>query len=340
VAASASVDVKGLGLTEADTADWESFNGFQQTHTRAYDGVEETLYRFGVFQQNLRRAEELTRVHNGEATFGVTRFSDLTVDEFVRTYLVLNASTISEHVARAKRAGTVSLWTESEEGQAALALGAAATPTTVDWNAAGKVTPVRDQGQCGCCWAFSTCAEMESQILVKGYATKPTLVLAPQQFVDCDSSNNACSGGFYVNAWQYAYKNGGVMQEPLYPYKGTQGSCVWNAASPYNVKLASGGSTTPGATATNLYAFINSHGPASAALDATPLQTYTGGVVSLSAASCPTLNHAVTITGYDSSQGYFRVKNSWSASWGESGYFRMKTTSCGISSEVYGSTGF
>lgn len=332
--------IAGLRVSAADAADWSSFQAFVVKHARAYGGVEETLRRFSVFQQNLRRAEDLTRQHNGEATFGVTRFSDLSPEEFAAKYLTLNASAITEHVARAKRAGTITPWADTEEGAHALAQGLDATPTKVDWNALKKVTPVRDQGDCGCCWAFTTCAEMESQILVKGYASAPTLILSPQQFVDCDGSNSACSGGFYVSAWQYAYNNGGVMQEPEYPYADAEGSCRWNAASQYNVKPANGGSTTPGTAAANIYAFINSHGPAAAAIDSTPLQTYTGGVLSLATASCPSLNHAVTITGYDSSAGYFRVKNSWGDTWGESGFFRVKTTSCGISSNVYGSTGF
>jgi len=325
VALSALVAATELpSVSEQDAADWELFQTFQRDFGKLYGELEEKLHRFAIFQSNMRRSEELTRQHNGQAQFGVTRFSDMSPEEFAKQYLSgLNITAGLESMQSATK------WEPSK----------LAAPVTVDWNAAGKVTPVRDQGQCGGCWAFSACEEIESQLVIKGWTTAPNIVLSRQQLIDCDTTNDhGCNGGFYTTAWNYMYAAKGIMQESHYTYKGVQGSCKYNAASSYNIKPKNGGYTTPGTSAASVYNFVASHGPASAALDATPLQNYQSGILSLSSSQCPSVNHAVLITGYDSNKGYYRVRNSWSAQWGEAGYFRISTTSCGISTLVYGST--
>jgi len=262
-AAHALPEVAGLGVTDADRADWELFEQFQARFKREYLSVEHKLDRFKVFQANMRTAERLTAEHAGEATFGVTRFSDLSPEEFRAKYLTLNETVIAQSIERAQRDGLISEW-EGPEPDLQIA-------TSVDWNAQGKVSPVRNQGECGCCWAFTACAEYESQLVMRGWLTTPNLILSPQQLVDCDASNSGCNGGFYVSAWQYIYNNGGIMQEPTYPYEDGTGSCRWSASNPYNLRPGNGGSTTPGTSASAIYSYLASHGPSAAAIDATLL---------------------------------------------------------------------
>jgi len=333
VAVCVATDLPAGLVTAQDKADWEAFTAFQVKHRKSYASLEEKLQRFQHFQDNQRTAEQLTKEHNGLATFGVTRFSDLSKEEFRRIYLSgLNVTAAAETMKAARP------WTTDPK-----VIAAGVTASYFDWNAQGKVTPVRDQGQCGCCWAFSATEEYESQLVIKGYVSTPEIVLSPQQFVDCDHSDQGCNGGFYTNAWNYAASIGNVMQDPEYGYTGTGGSCKLNTASQYNIHPFAGAAKTPAApvtSASNIQAFVSSHGPASAALDATPLQTYQGGILQQSASSCPSLNHAVLITGYgtDAVAGtYFIVRNSWSSDWGIDGYFWIQSTTCLINTQVYGS---
>jgi len=130
------------------------------------------------------------------------------------------------------------------------------------------------------------------------------------------------------------------MQESQYPYRAVaSGSCKYSGSNQYNVRIGNGGSYTPGTAPSDIMAYIATHGPAAAAIDASQLQLYESGVMSYPSNMCPQVDHAVLITGYDVNSNYYRVKNSWSAQWGESGYFRINTGSCGISSLVYGSQG-
>ncbi len=345
---SGEVGVPGLTLTERDEADWTAFESFITKFGRSYNGLEEKLSRFGVFQSNLRRAEELTAMHNGEATFGVNQFTDMSTHEFRQFYTAggkggLNATLAAEQIAAGVKSGFIKPYKAPKPAKSHLlgGSGAAAYPQSVDWRSSKKVSPVRDQGECGCCFAFTAAAEMESQLLIK---YNSPIILSPQQIVDCDSSNNGCSGGFYVSVWQYVFSNSGWMQDSQYPYQDQQGTCRFSASNKWNVKPGNGGSTTPGTTKEAIYQYLSTHGPAAAAIDASQLQHYTGGVMNYGQALCPSVDHAVTLVGYSSgsstSANYYIVKNSWGSGWGENGFFRITTGSCMISSLVYGSTGF
>jgi len=306
-------------LTEEDLADWNSFHVFQREHGRVYDDLQEKLNRFAVFQSNMRTAEQLTAEHNGLAEFGVTRFSDMTPEEFRAQYLSgLNVTSGLESMKAAVE------WKPTKLGY----------PATLDWRSSSKVTAVRDQGSCGSCWSFAATEEWESQLLIKGQAST---VLSRQQFIDCDNTDQGCNGGFYTNAWQYAYAAGGVETESQYSYTAKKGTCKFNK-SLATIRPKSGGSIWA-KTLTDIYGMVSSHGPVAAAVDATLLQSYRSGVFSMAQSSCPSVNHAVLIAGYDSTKGYYIVRNSWGTSWGENGYFRITTTSCAISTMVYGSNG-
>jgi len=302
---------------------WTEFEGFISRFNRVYATHDILLAKFAAFKDNMATAAKLNAMHEGTATFGVTKFSDLTADEFRTTLLTARAPNASDIVAMAPTTA------------------ASSYPSSLDWNAEGMVTPVKDQGACGCCWAFSAMAELESRLLRASYGT---YALSPQQLVDCDTSDSGCNGGVYTNAWAYIYTAGGAESWSNYPFTGTKGRCKFNpsyAAASLASSTAVGPANTPvgsPASSSDIYAFVYAHGPASAALDATPLQSYTGGIIGTSACgSGDSINHAILISGFDANNDYFSVKNSWGTDWGEDGFFRIRTEACLINTYVAGS---
>jgi C1A family cysteine protease len=162
--------------------------------------------------------------------------------------------------------------------------------------------------------------------------------------VDCDTSDSGCNGGLMEYAFTWLKKNGGIMTDADYPYKGVKSTCKSSSSKYVDMKvtgykkLGSSYSTWSPVDEDEIKEFLYETGPLAIALNADPLQTYTGGVLDLTSARCPTsgINHAVTLVGYgtDSSSGlkYWLVKNSWGKSWGESGYFRIRrgNGTCGV----------
>jgi len=307
-------------LQYGDIMVYHKFSQFMGDFGKKYDSEQETAKRFEFFKENMVKAATLNEQHNGTAKFGPTMFSDLSVDEFVSRYL---SSVVNPPNAE-----------ELNYTQAPL-LRYGAAPAFVDWVAAGMVTPVKDQGQiCGSCWAFTAVGEMESQLLMK---QRGVYQLSPQQLVDCDPYDSGCQGGFYDRAWNYVYQAGGVMNSKDYPYQGGKYSCRFNAAK-VAVRLSRSTPLYSGTASANIYDFVSTHGPAAAALDATPLQNYQNGILNMSPSYCGNLNHAVMIVGYSSvGVGSLTVRNSWGATWGEKGYFRITPASCLINQHVMGS---
>jgi C1A family cysteine protease len=215
----------------------------------------------------------------------------------------------------------------------------------VNWVDAGAVTPVKDQGGCGSCWAFSAVAGLEGAYVVDGAGDLTSF--SEQQLVECAGysyGNMACYGGWYYQAWDYLKANKEELESD-YPYtSGTTG--VWSQCS-YDsslgvVNVASYAAVTPN-DPDQLKAAIAER-PTSVAIEADTMvfQTYTSGV--LTSADCgTTLDHAVTAVGYgtdaDSGAEYFLVKNSWASTWGENGYVKIGVASgagiCGINQNAY-----
>ncbi|POM71154.1 Cysteine protease family C01A [Phytophthora palmivora] len=206
-------------------------------------------------------------------------------------------------------------------------------PTTdKDWTTSGCVVGVKNQGQCGSCWAFAAVAALESAICLAG---KPLTPLSEQQVVDCDESSYACQGGFPGDALTFIQRAGGVCTEEAYPYVSgdtgdrdtCQSHCTPEAVTIHKV-------VTIPETDAGLVQAIDGRPVAVGVAAGNPTwKQYKSGVVS----SCSTteLDHAVLAVGYSSS--YFKIKNSWSTKWGEAGYMRLKrgtgtssTGTCGI----------
>jgi len=192
----------------------------------------------------------------------------------------------------------------------------------VNWVTKGAVSAVKNQGQCGSCWAFSTCAAVEGAYKLHGGALTN---LAPQQLVDCDKTDSGCNGGLMDNGFKYIQSNG-ICSMTEYPYTGRAGTC--RASSCKSVTKVSSYSNVARSESA-LASAVNSR-PVSVACDAEPWQFYHSGIFSQSCGT--TLDHGILAAGYDTSAGYWLVKNSWGTSWGESGYIRLKygSNECGI----------
>jgi len=194
-------------------------------------------------------------------------------------------------------------------------------PASVDWRTSGYVTPVQDQGQCGSCWTFSANGAMEGAIYAR---TKKLPNLSEQNLVDCVNASSGCNGGWMTDAYDYSNVNGGVDSDASYPYVAKQNpTCGYKAVS--NAGKVISYKYTAQNNETDLKNKLATVGPIAAAIDATYIQSYTGGII-----TCPkfaAVNHGILIVGYGtnatSGQDFWIVKNSWGPNWGEQGYMRI-----------------
>jgi len=276
------------------------FQHFKTRFGRNYSSEVEEHHRFSIFSENLAKAMNLNSAEEeGGAVYGVTKFMDLTQDEF-----------------RSQFANYVS--TNSTVKAPFLALDGAVA-ATVDWRTKGAVTKVKDQGQCGSCWAFSATEAIESYFFLK---TGKLVELSPQQITSCDKVDGGCNGGWPYRAYDYVKGAGGLESSADYPYTsggGATGTCKFVAG-----KVVAGtkptGYTSIQKTEAQLQAALN-NGPPSVCVAADAFQTYRSGILK----SCPgSIDHCVQAVGYDTTDNYWIVRNSWGTNWGESGYIRIE----------------
>jgi len=202
---------------------------------------------------------------------------------------------------------------------------------TVDWVSAGAVTPVKDQGQCGSCWSFSSTGCMEGVYEIAG---NPLTSFSEQQLVDCVTLCFGCNGGNFTTVFNMYAKSNAMYTESAWPYTAKNGNCADNtpSSSPTNMKTTGSVAVTPKDVG-SLQAALNLN-PVSVAIEADKfkLQAYKSGI--FEDANCGTnLDHAVLLVGYgtDTNSGlsYWIMKNSWGSSWGDQGYMQMAITGNG-----------
>eukprot|EP00035_Acanthoeca_spectabilis_P019983 m.430574 g.430574 ORF g.430574 m.430574 type:complete len:469 (+) comp17183_c0_seq1:693-2099(+) len=295
------------------------------THFNKTYGAEELELRRSIFAANLAKIQ----AHNSlklEWTMGVNQFTDMTSEEFKATKLGY-----SKALARVSAAPVCP------------ALPKVKIPDSLDWRTKNIVTPVKNQGGCGSCWAFSTAETLESHLAMK---TGKLDVFSPQEFVDCVQNPNQCGGtGGCEGATQwlgfdYAMKHG-IATEASYPYKGRDEACdvskmniVGNITGYCRLPHVSSNFTAD-EQYSELMQSVTQLGPIAISAAAEPWQMYEKGV--FSSKNCGTdIDHAIQLVGFGTSDGvlgksdYWLVRNSWGPGWGEDGYIRIKR---------YGATG-
>ena len=315
--------------SDLDKLLFQQFQKFIKKYHKKYESINEFLDRYEVFRRNVMTT--FNEENLGYRT-GITKFSDLTQQEFAKTYLNLNY----DAMAMANFEPTIVKVTN-------------AAPDAWNWQDKGVVANVKDQGSCGSCWAFSTMANLEGQYALGKGVVK---TFSEQQLVDCDTLDSGCNGGLMEYSFTWLKDNGGFNLDTDYPYKGTKQACKSDSSKYVDMKVT--GYKKLGNEYSNwdcvdeegIKEFLYETGPLAVALNANPLQTYSSGILDKTAAQCPTsgLNHAVTMVGYgtDTASGkdYWLVKNSWGKSWGESGYFRIRrgNGTCGINCYITSAT--
>ena len=291
-----------------------------QEHNKQYKDEVQELSRLKIWQENKAYVE----AHNAAAeqhgfTLKLNKFSDLTNSEFVKTH---NGYRMPKQASTPK-----AVFVPDPHFQ---------VPSTVDWRDKGYVTGVKDQGDCGSCWAFSTTGALEGQNFKK---TGKLVSLSEQNLIDCDTENWGCEGGDQAIAFKYIRDNGGIDTEKSYPYEEKQGKqCRYSTNST--------GANCTGYIKLKRYdevALANataSVGPISVSIDAShnSMMHYSSGVYYEPACSEESLDHAVLVVGYgtENGQDYWLVKNSWGTDWGENGYIKMarnRKNNCGIATE-------
>lgn len=320
-----SLDLMVSGVDD-ESFHWKEFSNFQERFSKRYSNMQELETRFSIFRKNLVVILAHNAVFTQNFTMGVNQFTDLTPEEFRAQYI--NGGSKSSL---------------GSFGCKSFSSGGSGLPSSIDWRTKGVVNPVRDQGQCGSCWAFATTANAES---VWAISKGQLLDLSEEFLVDCASGvgyyNMGCNGGQPDSAFKYMINNG-QCTEASYPYNAgvtkTAGTC--QKCTSAGVSFSSCSDVTPKDQIALAAAVAKQPVTIAIEADTRYFQSYSGGI--LDSSSCGTnLDHAVEIIGYGSENGvdYWNVRNSWGSSWGEGGYFRVKKTSstndigiCGVSAE-------
>lgn len=318
---------------------------FKEKYQKNYNSEEEDNYRFKVFLENKHKVASHNRRHaNGQHSYslGINKYADLTHEEFVKTMNGYKANLKSKN-SNTIRALGLEHPDVVKEKKSLLDKTPERLPAFVDWRQHGYVTPIKDQGQCGSCWAFSSTGALEGQHYRK---TGDLISLSEQNLVDCSKKygNMGCEGGLMENAFKYIRDNHGVDTENSYPYEAHDSKCRFrNRTVGADDK---GYVEIPEGDEKKLMQAIAVKGPVSVAIDASQesFRLYDGGVYDepLCGNGPDNLDHGVLVVGYgtDPVHGdYYLVKNSWSETWGQSGYIKMarnKDNQCGIAtSAVY-----
>lgn len=292
------------------------FNEFAAAVGRIYMSAEEREHRFAVFVENLGHIAKMQALDTSAEYSHKTPFADWTVEEFSAR------NTLKPHLLDAGMLVQDELHDISN------------LPDSMDWIAKGAVNEVKNQGSCGSCWAFSTVANIEGANFV---ATQKLVSLSEQELVDCDKTgpdgDQGCQGGLPSNAFKFLLANKtGLEPESNYPYSGRDGTCQAKKADE-TIFISSWKQIA--SDENQMAAALVQYGPLSIGINAGPMQWYMGGIANPWSVLCnpKSIDHGVAIVGYGSEpKKYWTIRNSWGASWGEKGYYRIVrgVNKCGL----------
>ncbi|CAH1391940.1 unnamed protein product [Nezara viridula] len=299
-----------VAFAAATPAIKEQWTSFKRQHGKSYHSIEEERLRMNIFNHNQKKIEE----HNAKFEAGLVTYS-----------MKMNhlGDMLPEEVAH------LGLKRKSEMRQVPsftfLPPANVEIPKSIDWRQSGAVTPMKDQGHCGSCWAFSSTGAVEGQLFRK---TGKLVSLSEQQLVDCSDGygNGGCDGGFMDSSFNYLKDVEGLESENSYPYEAKNNTCRYNkdkvvpgtkVKAYYDIKELDDDA---------LLAAVATVGPISVGVTAANdgFLYYEKGI--FDGESCGgDITHAILLVGYGSENGedYWLVKNSWGLDWGEDGYMKM-----------------
>ncbi|KAL7716552.1 Cysteine proteinase 3 [Entamoeba marina] len=293
-----------------------NFRQWTAKHGKKFSTVE-SLRRRAIFNSNAR----IVDAHNKQNTYQISLdgpFAAMTNDEYNKLFKIKTPKLVESKTVPMKKS----------------------LPKSLDWRSEGKVTSIKNQEQCGSCYAFSTVAALESRILIQGTANfdEDNLDLSEQQVVSC-SNQGKCNGGDTSESVSYIHHNG-IMLEKDYKYTATNNTCTYSKEKTY-FGCSEPRTLTHGSEDDLVNAIVD--GPVSSVVDASHIsfQLYKSGVYSepLCKSDLKYLTHGITVVGYGSqgNSDYYIVKNSWGQTWGDHGYILMsrnKNNQCGIATYV------
>ncbi|OCT69032.1 procathepsin L [Xenopus laevis] len=291
-----------------------------KSHQKTYKDAEEEGTRRTIWEETLK----YITVHNLEYSLGLHTYEvgmnhlgDMTGEEVAATmtgyissdHSLANVTHVPKEILKAR------------------------PPASKDWRTEGCVTPVRDQGSCGSCYAFSTVGALECQWKLK---TRRLVTFSPQELVDCSytEGNNGCEGGNLYYSFRYMNEFG-VMEDSDYPYKEKEETCKKH--KPNGIGVIKAVKVVPSGNEIVLMKAVGTVGPVSVAIDASRqgFRMYKSGVYYDPFCKTTSMNHAVLVVGYgrENDMSYWLVKNSWGVGFGDQGYIKMareRDNHCGI----------
>lgn len=283
----------------------ELFDVFKVKYNRKYTSYEEEQMRKNIFKENIRKINN-HQESNPYATFEANQFADMNSDEFK---IYHNAEYYYSQFDNGFNFEYPVLSTYYNH--------------SINWTDRGVVTEVKNQGQCGSCWSFSTTGNIEGQWAIK---TSNLVSLSEQELVSCSTYNDGCNGGNMDNAFVWLLKttNGWISSEMSCPYVSGNGyvpKCNFLRTGQKAVKII-GYKNIPNDEKL-MSNWLYKYGPISIGVDASSWQFYSGGIMT----NCVSnqVDHGVLLVGFDdfSNPPYWIIKNSWGPEWGEKGYIRV-----------------